>query len=87
MTEVNWREDYKQFTSDKEILKRLDEGAKSLAQSWHLQAMYNKWKKIRGVEWNVIHDLRTLSITIMLRNADISQNMILSDKSIERLYY
>ena len=46
----NWREDYKQFTSDKRDLKRLEEGAKSLAQSWHLQAMYNKWKKIRGID-------------------------------------
>ena len=44
----NWREDYKQFTSDKRDLKLLEEGAKSLAQSWHLQAMHNKWKKIRG---------------------------------------
>ena len=43
-------EDYKQFTSDKRDLERLDEGAKSLAQSWHLQAMYNKWKKIRGID-------------------------------------
>jgi hypothetical protein len=46
----NWREDYKQFTSDKRDLQRLEEGAKSLAQSWHLQAMYNKWKKIRGID-------------------------------------
>ena len=46
----NWREDYKQFTNDKRDLKRLEEGAKSLAQSWHLQSMYNKWKKIRGID-------------------------------------
>ena len=46
----NWREDYKQFTSDKRDLQRLEEGAHSLAQSWHLQAMYNKWKKIRGID-------------------------------------
>ena len=50
MTEVDWREDYKQFTSDKRDLERLNEGAKSLAQSWHLQAMYNKCKKIRGIK-------------------------------------
>ena len=48
--DLNWREDYKQFTSDKRDLKVLEEGAKSLAQSWHLQAMYNKWKKIRGID-------------------------------------
>ena len=29
----NWREDYKQFTSDKRDLKRLEEGAKSLART------------------------------------------------------
>ena len=46
----NWREEYKQFTSDPRDLKRLEEGAKSLAQSWHLQAMYNKWKKIKGID-------------------------------------
>ncbi len=46
----NWREDYKQFTSDKRDLILLENGPKSLAQSWHLQAMYNKWKKIRGID-------------------------------------
>ena len=47
---LNWREDYKQFTSDKRDLDLLENGPKSLAQSWHLQAMYNKWKKIRGID-------------------------------------
>ena len=46
----NWREDYKQFTNDPRDLKRLEEGAVSLASSWHLQAMYAKWKKIRGID-------------------------------------
>ena len=46
----NWREDYKQFTSDKRDLDLLENGPKSLAQSWHLQAMHNKWKKIRGID-------------------------------------
>ena len=46
----NWREDYKQFTSDKRDLVLLENGPKSLAQSWHMQAMYNKWKKIRGID-------------------------------------
>ena len=44
----NWREEYKQFTSNKKELELLENGPKSLAQSWMLQAMYNKWKKIKG---------------------------------------
>ena len=47
---LNWREDYKQFTSDKRDLDLLESGPKSLAQSWHMQAMYNKWKKIKGID-------------------------------------
>ena len=45
----NWREDYKQFTSDKRDLDLLENGPKSLAQSWHMQAMHNKWKRIKGI--------------------------------------
>tara|TARA_R100000005_G_scaffold35740_1_gene16485 strand:- start:271 stop:480 length:210 start_codon:yes stop_codon:yes gene_type:complete len=50
MTDSNWREDYKKYTNDPRDLKVLEEGAKSLAQSWHLQAMYNKWKIIKGIK-------------------------------------
>ena len=50
MTDSNWREDYKKYTSDPRDLKILEEGAKSLAQSWHLQAMHNKWKTIKGIK-------------------------------------
>ena len=46
----NWREDCKKYTNDPRDLKVLEEGAKSLAQSWHLQAMYNKWKTIKGIK-------------------------------------
>ena len=34
---MNWKEEYKQFTSNKKELDLLENGAKSLAQSWHLQ--------------------------------------------------
>ena len=48
---LNWREDYKQFTSDKRDLDLLENGPKSLAQSWHMQSFaHNKWKKIRGID-------------------------------------
>tara|TARA_B100000073_G_scaffold167366_1_gene138497 strand:+ start:1737 stop:1940 length:204 start_codon:yes stop_codon:yes gene_type:complete len=45
-----WREEYKQFTSNKKELDLLENGPKSLAQSWHMQAMYNKWKRINGIK-------------------------------------
>ena len=47
---MNWREEYKQYTSNKKELELLENGPKSLAQSWHLQAMYNQWKKIKGIK-------------------------------------
>jgi hypothetical protein len=50
MTDSNWREDYKKYTNDPRDLKVLEEGAKSLAQSWHLQAMHNRWKTIKGIK-------------------------------------
>tara|TARA_B100000927_G_C16407817_1_gene446069 strand:- start:195 stop:431 length:237 start_codon:yes stop_codon:yes gene_type:complete len=46
----NWREEYKQYTSNKRELDLLENGAKSLSQSWILGAMHNKWKKIKGYE-------------------------------------
>jgi hypothetical protein len=50
MADSDWREDYKKYTNDPRDLKVLEEGAKSLAQSWHLQAMHNKWKTIKGIK-------------------------------------
>ena len=44
----NWREEYKGYTSNKLQLDMLENGPKSLAQSWYMQAMYNKWKKMKG---------------------------------------
>ena len=44
----NWREDYKQYTSNKRHLELLENGPKSLSQSWVLGALYNEWKKIKG---------------------------------------
>ena len=46
----NWREEYKSYTSNKKELELLENGPHSLAQSWHLQAMYNRWKTINGYE-------------------------------------
>ena len=44
----NWREEYKAYTSNKKTLELLENGPKSLSQSWILGALYQKWKKIKG---------------------------------------
>ena len=44
----NWREEYKGYTSSKYQLDLLENGPKSLAQSWMMGAMHNKWKKMKG---------------------------------------
>ena len=44
----NWREEYKAYTSNKKYLELLENGPKSLSQSWILGALYNEWKKIKG---------------------------------------
>ena len=44
----NWREEYKGYTSNKRHLELLENGPKSLSQSWILQALYNEWKKMKG---------------------------------------
>ena len=37
----NWREDYKQYTSNKRHLELLENGPKQLSQAWVLGALYN----------------------------------------------
>ena len=44
----NWREEYKNYTSNTKHLDLLENGPKSLSQSWILGALYNKWKKMKG---------------------------------------
>ena len=45
-----WREEYKNYTSSKYELDLLENGPKSLSQSWHLQALYSNWKKVKGYD-------------------------------------
>ena len=40
----NWREEYKQYTSNKRYLELLENGPKQLSQAWLLGALYNEWK-------------------------------------------
>ena len=44
----NWREEYRSYTRNKMELDLLEHGPKSLSQSWHLQALYSNWKKMKG---------------------------------------
>ena len=46
----NWREEYKQYTSNKRYLELLENGPKQLSQAWVLQALHNEWKKIKGYD-------------------------------------
>ena len=46
----NWREEYKSYTSNKRYIELLENGPKSLSQSWLLGALYNEWKKIKGYD-------------------------------------
>ena len=46
----NWREEYKSYTSDKRHLELLENGPKSLSQSWVMGAMYNEWKRRNGYD-------------------------------------
>ena len=43
----NWREESIPYHTGKQVELLMD-GPKSLAQSWRMQAMYGKWKKIMG---------------------------------------
>ena len=46
----NWRQEYKSYTSNKKYLELLENGPKSLSQSWILGALYNQWKKMKGYD-------------------------------------
>ena len=44
----NWREEMKGYTSSRYELDLLENGPHSLAQSWMMGALHNKWKKMKG---------------------------------------
>ena len=44
----NWREELKGYTNSEYELDLLENGPKSLSQSWVMGALYQKWKKIKG---------------------------------------
>ena len=46
----NWRQEYKSYTSNQKHLELLENGPKSLSQSWVMQALYGQWKKMKGYD-------------------------------------
>ena len=48
--DTEWREEMKAYTSNKFQLELLENGPKSLSQSWMMGALYQKWKKIKGIK-------------------------------------
>ena len=46
----NWREEYKQYTSNKRHLELLENGPHSLSQARLLGALHNEWKKMKGYD-------------------------------------
>ncbi len=47
--DTNWREELKSYTNSKYELELLENGPRSLAASWRMGALYQKWKKINGI--------------------------------------
>ena len=45
-----WKEEYKNFTTNKKYLELLENGAKSISQGWILGSLYNKWKRLKGYD-------------------------------------
>jgi hypothetical protein len=46
----NWREEMKGYTSSSYELDLLENGPHSLAASWMMGALHNKWKKMKGYD-------------------------------------
>ena len=49
LEETNWRDEYKAYTSSKYELELLENGPKSLSQSYVLGALYQKYKRVKGI--------------------------------------
>ena len=47
--DTNWREELKAYTNSQYELELLENGPRSLSQSWRMGALYQKWKKIKGI--------------------------------------
>jgi len=61
MTEnIDWRQELLDSAKFNEKEKKLlKHGAKSLAQSWHLGALYTRWKKLKGIREKPLPNLQS----------------------------
>lgn len=48
-SDTNWREELKAYTNSKYQLELLEHGPRSLSQSWMMQVLHQKWKKMKGI--------------------------------------
>jgi len=46
----NWREELKAYTTSRYELDLLENGPKSLSQSWMMNALHQRYKKIKGIK-------------------------------------
>ena len=66
----NWREEMKGYTSSRYELDLLENGPHSLAQSWMMGALHNKWKKMKGYKEPEPPDVSSSMKEFFLRQKD-----------------
>ena len=71
----NWREEYKAYTSDKKQLELLENGPKSLCQSWYMNALHSKWMKIKGYKYPEPPNLQSNFMEFEKRVRDLQVEM------------
>ena len=77
MNDKDWRQEYKGMRIlNKRQKQLLDEGAKSLSQSWILQAMYNDWKRKKGIKDDVEENTGQLQSSFKEFESSINQSTI-----------
>ena len=77
MNDKDWRQEYKGMRIlNKRQIQLLDEGAKSLSQSWILQAMYNDWKRKKGIKDDVEENTGQLQSSFKEFESRINQSTI-----------
>ena len=77
MNDKDWRQEYKGMRIlNKRQKQLLDEGAKSLSQSWILQAMYNDWKRKKGIKDDAEENTGQLQSSFKEFESSINQSTI-----------
>ena len=77
MNDKDWRQEYKGMRIlNKRQKQLLDEGAKSLSQSWILQAMYNDWKRKKGIKDDTKENTGQLQSSFKEFQSSINQSTI-----------